>query len=93
MSMGGAKAQRRTLVEREFNTHARELAERVAAQFQPVYERVCRERDAAIERAAVLQTTVERVALGLATDPKTEAEQALEQLGITPDVDVAHVDG
>lgn len=86
MSKVGAQAVRRSRVEREFQEHAREIAAAVAAQFQPVYERVCRERDAAVERAAILQTVVERIALGIPRDPDLEARQVLEQLGIVPDV-------
>jgi len=90
MTMNGAAANRRRLVEREFSVHAREIAERMAAQFQPVYERVCRERDEAVERASVLQSVVERVALGHAGS--VEARQLLDQLGINPDVQTEPAD-
>lgn len=89
MSMGGAAASRRTKVEREFANHAKEISDKVAAVFQPVYERVCRERDEARERAAVLQTIVERIALEQVDNPYLEAQRVLDQLGIVPDVEVA----
>lgn len=104
MSQAGAKAQRTALVQREFDKHAKEISEKVAGAFQPVYERVCRERGAAIERAAILQTVVERIALGRTVFAVTDeewadgaalsalAQGALDQLGIVPDVQVEPVE-
>lgn len=92
MSMAGAQATRRSAVEREFQQHAVEIAAKVAEQFRPVYERVCRERDEAIERAAVLQTVVELIALERVDNPYLEAQKILDQLGIVPDIEVAPAD-
>lgn len=86
MSMKGAEHVRRAKVEQEFQRHAREIAERVAAQFQPVYDRVCRSRDEAIKRAAILQTAIERIALAHVDDAQAEARRVLDELGIVPHV-------
>lgn len=76
-------------VEREFAQHAREVAAKVAEQFQPIYDRAIDRAKAAEERAAILQTCVEMVALGMpgrADSPEAFAQQVLDQLGIVPDV-------
>lgn len=91
MSMAGAQAQRRGAVEREFAEHAREITAKVAEQFQPVYERAMHRAKLAEERAAVLQTCVELVALGMPgrhDAPEAFAQAVLDQLGIIPDIQV-----
>lgn len=85
--MAGANGQRRTRVEQEFAMHADEVAKAVADQFRPVYERVLQRAKDAEERAAILQTAVERVALGKnVSDAQALCAQVLDQLGIVPDV-------
>lgn len=91
MSQAGAKAMRRNVIEREFAQHAKEISEKVAAAFQPVYERVCRERDVARDRVAVMQTALELIATAGERVPDWRrmaqcAQDALDQLGIVPDV-------
>jgi hypothetical protein len=89
MSQAGAAASRRTKVERAFAENAREVAAKVAAQFQPVYDRICGERDNAIARVLLLQTALEQVAGGLPDytgSPEQYARETLEQSGLTRDV-------
>lgn len=87
--MAGAAANRRTKVKAEFGSHAKQIARQVADQFQPVYERVCRERDQARFQTAILQTAVELIAAGCPGSidpPEAIAQSALDQLGITADI-------
>ena len=91
MSQAGAKAVRRSKVEAEFAKHAREVGATLAAQFQPVYDRVLHRAKLAEEKAAVLQTCVEMVALGMpgrTGSPEAFAQAVLDQLGIVPDVEI-----
>lgn len=84
MSQAGAKALRRRAVDQMAAEHARELAEKV---FRPALREQIVRAKAAEERAAILQTVVERIALvDPACDPVVDARLVLEQLGIVPDV-------
>jgi hypothetical protein len=89
VSVAGADAQRRSKADRAVAERMREAADRV---FKPLLQQQLERARAAEERAAVLQTAVERIALGHVDDLAGEARRVLDELGIVPDVATADND-
>ena len=91
MSMAGQKALSRARARREVMTG--DVIGRVAAEFQPVYERALARAQAAEDRAAnaaILAHTLQRIAVAkgvLSTDLQRVARECLTDLGITIDLE------
>lgn len=91
MSLAGADAQRRSKADRAVAERMREAADRV---FKPLLQEQLDRARAAEERASVLQTAIERIALEHVDplDAPSEARRVLDELGIVPDVATADND-
>jgi hypothetical protein len=93
VSVAGAKALRHQAAVAEVRdvvkTHAAQVADAMADEFREVYARCAHRARVAEYTAAILQTAIELIAAGCpgtSDPPEQVAQAALDQLGITPDI-------